>query len=148
MTKEEIKETKEETLEGVAYYSKLLQKQFDTLEELRDAEKKYNEEKLALQVKQDEKRTLAKQVEDAYSNYIKVVEETSKEFSKYQRECEEKIRVARDSYTKERNHFIEKYGSYHMTYRSNSNKPVEVSTKLSTFDWINEIFNAFRDFPF
>ena len=107
-------------------YSKLLQKPFDTLEELKTAEDAYNkanEEKLRLTA---EKKTRAKEVEEAYLEYQKVRKEAYKKIS----EAEKKWVELRDKFAKD-------YNGYHMTYVNNNGKECVTFSDLvdSFFTW-------------
>ena len=122
------KETKEEVVvekeaNNYGYYSKLLKKPFDTLEELKAAEEEYNKanaEKIKLA---EEKKAAAKEIEEAYKKAM----DTRKLASQM-------IQEADAEYMKLRNDFIKKYGSYHVSvYDSNNNLNVTVS----------DLFNAF-----
>ncbi len=74
------------------FYSEVLKKYFEDKGACEKAEKEYNE-KHALELKAKEERTKrAKEVEEAYANYIKL-----------------------------RNEFIKDYKEYHMTYRDSDN---------------------------
>ena len=73
------------------YYSDKTKKVYKTVDELNDAEKKYDDNQLAIAKRNDERKARAKEVEDAY----KVMED------------------ARKAYNKKVNDFIKDYGSYH-----------------------------------
>lgn len=105
------------------YYSKLLNKPFDTLDALKEAEeavKKENERKAQLI---EVKKTRAKEVEDAYLEFQKVKEEAYKQIA----EAEQKWLELRDKFAKD-------YGGYHMTYVNNNGQ------RQVTF---NDIVNSF-----
>ena len=93
------------------YYSKKLKTTFDSLEELRVAEKEAETILKVVEKAKEEKKDLAKKVSDAYANYIKVGKEANK-----------KIIEARNNYYAIRDECIEKYGSYHMTYTNSDGK--------------------------
>jgi len=80
---------------------------YNSLEECKEADKQYAEKnKAALQLK-EQRIADAKKVEEAF----KVIATLEDEYNK-------KINEAIDAYYKERNNFIKKYGSYHMTFKS------------------------------
>ena len=70
------------------YYSDKTKKVYKTVDELNDAEKKYDDNQLAIAKRNDERKARAKEVEDAY----KVMED------------------ARKAYNKKVNDFIKDYG--------------------------------------
>ena len=103
------------TVDSYGYYSKVLNKPFDTLEELKAAELKVREEAAAKEKLSAEKKARAEEVEKAYLEYQKVKEEAYKKIS----EAENKWLELRDK-------FAEDYHGYHMTY-SNVNGKKEIS---------------------
>lgn len=105
---EAVPATKEETAE-FGYYSKLLGKPFDTLDELREAEKAKRDEIKKQEELSSKKRERAKEIEDAYKHSMEV-----------RKKAQEMIREADDAYYNLRDEFIKDYGSFHMTYSSNS----------------------------
>ena len=96
------------------YYSFNLKKEFKTLEELKEAEaaekEKVDKEKLALK----ERKQKAKEVEDAYKEYISTLNR-----------CQKEIAEANNKYLKLRSEFIKKYHYFHMTYSSPENTFVD-----------------------
>ena len=125
---EEIKEEekKEEMTdaqkESIVYKSKLLNKYFDTWEELQKAEEEYkkaNEEKLKAV---EEKKTRAKEVEDAYLEYVKSKAVASEMISKAQQEANKLIADAESKWIELRDAFAKDYNGYHMTYTNNNGK--------------------------
>ena len=65
------------------YYSEKLKKLFDDTESLEKAEKE-QEEKYALELKKKEERaTRAKEVDDAYKNYLKLLRAFVKDYGSY-----------------------------------------------------------------
>ena len=105
------------------FYSKLLKKPYDSLEELKEAESAYlkaNEEKLQLT---EQKKARAKEVEDAYLEYRKVVEDSYN-----------KIAEAEKKWVELRNKFAKDYNGYHMTYTNiDGKKSVTFSDVLDNF---------------
>ncbi len=126
-------EAKEEVNYG--YYSKLLSTPFDTLDELRAAEKEYQDKLNAKAAAQSEKKALAENVEKAYANYVLTLEESQKEFNK----LTDKIAQAKSEYVDAKNQFIEKFGSFHMTY---VNKEPKVDVSDATTVKVNNIFDS------
>ena len=118
-----FKEEAKQEVVSYGYYSKLLNKPFDTLDELKQAEDAYhkaNEEKIKLA---EEKREDAKKVEDAYKHLLEV-----------QKKAQAEIKEAEDMYLKERNSFIQKHNGYHMTYTNrNGEETLNVSDLIDSF---------------
>ena len=108
------------------FYSKVLNKAFDSLDELKEAEKKHAEEEAEKQKLSETKKARANEVEEAYKAYQKKKEKAYKEIS----EAENKYLTLRDQFAKD-------YHGYHMTY------VVDNSGKHSvTFgDLINDFFS-------
>lgn len=102
--KQELSLDKEEVV-SYGYYSKLLNKPFDSLEELKKAEAKVLEEQSAKEKLTAEKRTRAKEVEEAFLEYQKIREQAYEMIAKAERE----YLLLRDKFAKD-------YGGYHMTY--------------------------------
>ena len=130
MCKEATTENEASKLEvaDYSYYSKLLQKPFDSLEDLKKAEDEYNKtHALELKAKQ-EKSELAKKIEDAYKEYLHTIEESNK-----------KINEARKVYLDLRSEFIDKYHSYHQSYYKDNNR--EIQSVSDVFDEALKVFN-------
>ena len=132
------------------YYSDLLDKTFDTVKELEEAEtskveaeKRMQEEKEKLQAS---RKVLAHEVEEAYKHYIEVIESNSKKLEALSKQIEIENKEACNEYLKLRNEFIGKYGSFHMTYKDNT--PVVdtvTSIKPITFSEVfNDMFDLFK----
>jgi len=129
-TKEMVAEPKTECVcdEGkpdyqVCYKSNLLNKVFDSTEELKEAEAKYHEEN-------DAKLKLAEQ-KKARADEIKSLKQ--KTFDA-RREAQKLIKEADDAYYKARSEFIKDYGYYHESYYSDGEK------ELIT---INDVIDSF-----
>jgi len=115
------------------YYSELLKKPFDTVEELENAEKEKNEQINALKVKNEERTERAKEVENAYKKYI----ETKKKLF-------EEIDNSYNEYLKLRDKFVDDYGSFHMTY---TNKDGEEKYSLTdAFKTVSDLFTELFGF--
>ena len=110
------------------YYSTKLKQLFDTVEDLEKAEvefdKKEEENKKARELKSAE----AKEVEAAYKDYLDFCEKANKE-----------AKAKRQEYLNKKKAFIEKYGSYHMTYTN-----VDGKEEITISDLFEE---ALRIFP-
>ena len=147
-SKEAITDEKED----FGYYSKILQKPFNSIDELKKAEKVYREEQHEKLAKINEKKTLAKNIEDAYADYLSILEDGNKQISDFIAKTKQKQQDAYNKYIDERNKFIEAYGSFHMTFVDK--KPhVDMNTnavdmKKAYEDTINKLFDALKSFPF
>lgn len=91
-----------------SYYSNVLKKPFDTVEELQKAEAKYNEEILAKQKAQEQRKARAAEVESA----LKAADEAYKK------------------YTKLLNAFVKDYGSYHTTITESNSDLTDLTNNL------------------
>lgn len=72
------------------YYSEKLKKLFDTEKEVKEAEKTFDEKETLELKKREERATRAKEIDEAYEHYLKLLKE-----------------------------FVKDYGSYHHTIKSN-----------------------------
>ena len=128
--KENCTEMTDAQRDAIVYRSKLLNKYFEDYSELVKAEeefKRVNEEKIR---KAEEKKSEAKKVEDAYKKALEV-----------RKEAYEKIYEAEKEFNKLRKDFVDKYGSWHITY---TNENGEDNFYVSdTFNWVNEVMKDF-----
>lgn len=107
----------------VCYKSKLLNKVFDSTEELKEAEKKYHEEN-------DAKLKLAEQ-KKARAEEIKTLKQKALDARKA---AQAMIKEADDAYYKARAKFIEDYGYYHESYYSDGkNEVITISDVIDSF---------------
>ncbi len=112
------------------YYSELLKKPFDTVEELEKAEQEKKEQINALKKKNEERTTRAKEIENAYKSYL----DTKKK-------AFEEIDNAYYHYLELRNKFVDDYGSFHMTFTDkDDNGNYSLS---SSFEDVTRFFNEF-----
>ena len=117
-----MKDTKTEVV-SYGYYSKLLNKPFDTVEELKAAEDEYNKAHEVELRKTEERKAKAKAIEAAYKHSMDV-----------RRTAQQAIREADEEYYKLRNEFVKEYGSYHVSYsNTNGNEVVTVSDLMDSF---------------
>lgn len=124
-TKPVLTETVEEpkTRGSVCYKSALLNKYFDSYEDLVKAEEEY-ERVNAEKIKQaEEKKARAKEVEDAY----KVAMQVRKDANKMIAEADKKYYELRDA-------FIKDYKSFHMSYSDDSGDVV-IKSLFDIFNW-------------
>lgn len=135
-----IKKENEEV--GYGYYSKLLNKPFDSIDELKEAEDEYNKEHEAELAKAREKKSDAHEVENAYKNYIKTVEETNKHLKDVTEMIRKQQEEVYNEYIEAKNKFIDKHGSFHMTYvnkepKVDTNDTIKNVNKLLETSWID-----------
>lgn len=105
------------------FYSNLLNKPFGTLKELRTAEDEFKKKNAAEIAKKEERRVDSAKVSDAYQKYMNAC-----------RKANEDIAKARSEWLGERQKFIDKYNSFHMSY-TNDNGKEEIT-----------VCDAFKDF--
>lgn len=146
------KEANIEAKEDFGYYSKLLQKPFNSVAELKKAEEEYHAEQNEKLAKLGKKKELAHKVEDAYSSYMKILEDGNKQISDFVSKVKKEQQEAYNKYIEERNKFIDTYGSFHMTF---VDKKPQVDTGNCVMDMrkvyedtLNNLFDAFKSFPF
>lgn len=125
-----MKEIKTNTT-NYGYYSKVLNKPFDTVEELEKAENEYQLEVKAKEDKVAQRKERANEVQDAYKELIETRKKAYKEISD-----------AEDKYYTLRNKFVDDYGSYHMSYTNDNGKEVFSTDTMSFAEkLIKELFN-------
>lgn len=110
------------------YYSEKSKKFYKTENELRAAEKEYDAAKVEEERKAKEKKAEAKAVEAAY-----------KKAQEVRSAAAEMIKQADEEYYNLRNKFVEKYGSFHMSYSDKNAK---------TDDIISILDNLINSWPF
>ena len=127
----EEKRTGETPARGtVCYKSNLLNKVFDSYDELVKAEEEFeriNSEKIK---KAEEKKQELEKIDDAYKKYLEILEDKTKAVSD-----------AWTRYVTLVDEFAKKYGGYHKTYTSTNSLPMTAS------DSFDELVNAFRNLP-
>lgn len=116
--------------EAIVYRSKLLNKYFEEYDDMLRAEAEFKRQNEAKLQKVEEKKTAAKKVEDAYKKALEVRKEAYKQ-----------IEDAENDFYKARQEFVDKYGSWHMTY-TNENGEDKFYTS-DTFNWVNEVMKDF-----
>lgn len=112
-----------------SYYSNVLNKPFDTLKALQEAEAAESAKREAEERKTEQKKADARKVEVAYQHLIDVKAESCKA-----------IKEAEEAYVKAKQAFIDKYGSYHFTYSSRDG-----NVTLGVSDIVDTIFSNFFD---
>ena len=143
-----------ETDIAYSFYSRLLNKPFDTVAELRDAEAAYYAEQKAKEDKAAQKKADAQKVEDAFKalntarkEYKEKLTQLTKEYAEElaalkkaldlgKKDIQDALAAAEDNYSKALKEFTEKYQQYHLTLKdgdfettisgSTNNKKVDV----------------------
>jgi chromosome segregation ATPase len=156
---------------GYGYYSKVLNKPFDSIEELKTAEAGYYNK---LKFKEDaaaQKKADAQKVEDAFKalnaarkeykekltqlteEYAEALENLKKAFELGKKDIHEALATAEENYSKALKEFTAKYENYHMTLKdgdfettisgsTNSTKTNKETPKAKDiFDIFNAMFN-------
>lgn len=133
------------------YYSKLLNKPFNSVEELKAAEKEYYEAQNKKQTEVAEKKALAHKVEDSYEKYMTTLEEGNKQITEFVEKIKKAQNEAYNSYLKDRNEFIDKFGSFHMTFvdkKPQVDTENNINIKKIYEDSLNNLFDVVKSFPF
>ena len=144
MTKQvNIKET------DIAYgfYSKVLNKPFDSVAELREAEAQYYAEQKAKEDKAAQKKADAQKVEDAFkalnaarkeykekltqltAEYTKALTDIKQAFEHGKQDIQNDLATAEDNYSKALKEFTEKYDKYHMCLKGDDFETTISSSK-------------------
>jgi hypothetical protein len=126
---------KEDTKQTYSYYSRVLQKPFDSLNELAAEEQKYYDELKAKEDKAAQKKADAKKVEDAFKalnaarrtfkektsqlceEYSAELATLKKAFELGQKDLESAVAAAEENYKAALKEFQDKYENYHMTLK-------------------------------
>ena len=117
------------------FYSKVLNKPFDSVAELREAEAQYYAEQKAKEDKAAQKKADAQKVEDAFkalnaarkeykeelttltTEYSEELEHLKKAFELGKKDITDKLAAAEDVYSTALKEFTDKYENYHMTLK-------------------------------
>lgn len=118
-----------------SYYSNVLNKPFESVDELREVEAKYYAEIKAKEDKAATKKADAKKVEDAFkalnqarkvykedltqltNEYSTALTDLKKAFEVGKSDIQAKLAAAEDAYSKALKEFTDKYESYHLTLK-------------------------------
>ena len=169
MMKKEINKNIEETTEaplGYGFYSNILNKPFERLDDLMKAEEVYFAEQKAKEDKAAQKKADAQKVEDAFKalnaarkvykedltqltkEYAESLENLKKAFELGKRDTQNKLAEAEEAYQIALKEFTDKYENYHLTLKDSDFETTisgsttnEVSKK--TFTSANDIWNLF-----
>ena len=161
------KNSKQESVKSYSYYSRLLNKPFDTLLELEEAERVYQAAQRAKEDKAAQKKADAKKVEDAFkalnvarkeykekftqltTEYAKALENLKKAFDLGKKEIHDTLAAAEDNYSKALKEFTEKYESYHLTLKDGDFETTICSNRSATADktpTVSSLFDLFFNF--
>lgn len=124
--------------ESYGFYSKLLNKPFDSLEELKDAELAYhkaNDEKEKLA---EERKERAREVEDALKHVYDVRKASREKINKVREECAKELSEAEDEYNKLLEAFLKDYKTFHVSYSNNG-----IHEVVSISDLVDSFFKSF-----
>lgn len=111
-----------------SYYSNKLKKVFNSIEDLKAAEKEADDKVSRQSLLTEKRKSDAKAVEDAYKEYVKTMSEANKT-----------IEEAKKKYIDLRNKFVKDYGYFHMTYSDNNCEDLSLSL-------YENFINTWRDF--
>ena len=149
------------------YYSRLLQKPFDSIEELRDAEETYYAEQKAKEDAAAKKKADAVKVEDAFkalnaarkeykekltqltTEYAESLENLKKAFDLGKKDIQDTLVAAEDAYAKALKEFTDAHPEgYHVTLRDGDfettiSKSTETGKKF-TYPKTSDIFDIFN----
>lgn len=135
MTKKINVNATNENAVAYSYYSNVLNKPFESVDELREAEAKYYAEIKAKEDKAATKKADAKKVEDAFkalnqarkiykedltqltNEYSTALTDLKKAFEAGKSDIHAKLAAAEDVYAKALKEFTDKYESYHLTLK-------------------------------
>lgn len=141
---------REETLD-YGFYSNVLKKPFERLEDLKKAEEVYYEEQKAKEYKAAVKKADAKRVEDAFKalnaarktykeditqltkEYAEELENLKKAYELGKKDIRDTLAAAEEAYHKALKEFTSKYDNYHVTLKDGDfETTISGSTKTST----------------
>ena len=135
-----------------AYYSRVLQKPFESISELAAAEEVYHAEQKAKEDKVAQKKADAKKVEDAFKalnaarkaykedlaqltkEYTESLENLKKAFELGKKDIHDKLAEAEDKYSTALKEFTDKYENYHMTLKDGDFETTLSGSKTGNID--------------
>lgn len=94
------------------YYSEILNKNFDTIEELEKEEKAEQEKKVLISKEKEERQKAVAEVQDAANDYLKLVAKNNEVRS----QLKEKENVAYNEYKNKLSDFSKAHKNYHLSY--------------------------------
>lgn len=131
-----MKSNKTEQSDTPAYkvYSDILQKPFNTVEELVAAEENYHERVLRKEAQIQQKKQRAEEVEQALKDLEAAKVEAREILVEANKKSSEVIKTAEDKYRELKRKFIDDYGAFHMSYyNDNGNETVRISDLVDSF---------------
>ena len=156
-TMNDIKKEQEVEIQSYGFYSRVLDKVFDTVESLKDAEAAYVAEQKAKEDKAAQKKAEAKKVEDAFKalnlerkmykeNILRLTERYSEDLKKLResfdadkKAIEEVLADAEANYAKELKAFTDKYDSYHLSLKDGDFETTISSQSSKNFKSVNNV---------
>ena len=121
------------------FYSEKTKKYYDTEKECKEAEKALEAEEAEKVKAKEERAADAQKVEDAY----KAVLEARRQAAESIKNANAMINTAEQNYYDARRAFVDKYGSFHMTY-SNKNGDEELAIGDFNFENLFDLAKLFR----
>lgn len=147
--------------ESYSYYSKKLDKVFDTLEALREAEREEAKKQAAKELAASERKTAAKKVEDAYQAlrdatnkrdtkiaaaqkaYLKEQAELKKSFNELIANIDKEVEEVKTAYNKTLKEFTDKYGDFHATFKDDNGTVTIHRSQQPTKDFWSDFIDFF-----
>lgn len=119
------------------YYSEILDKYFDTVKELEEAEKAEEEKKKLHSKEKEERQQAVAEVQKAANDYLSVVAENNK----IREQLKSKEESAYQDYKAKMDDFSRTYNNYHLSYTydgKNIEFKVEENRYISLQEYINQ----------
>ena len=123
----------------VCYKSKLLNKYFDSKDELIKAEDAYREAHKKELIAKEERQADVKKIQDAANDYFATLKSNEEKKKELDKEATEKY----DAYKRLLDEFAGKHNGYHLTYTNNGGN-IEFKIEEARRDEISNIFDAQR----
>lgn len=149
-----------------SYYSRVLEKPFETIDELKAEEAKYFEAQRAKEDKAAQKKADAQKVEEAFKalnttrkaykegitalteRYSEDLKKLKEDFMADKKEMSDLLAAAEEAYSTALKVFTEKYDSYHMTLKDGDFETTISGNHKATsnMDRVNDVFDIFDYF--
>ena len=97
------------------YYSEILNKNFDTIEELEKEEKAEQEKKVLISKEKEERQKAVAEIQDAANDYLKLVTKNNE----VRNQLKEKEDLAYNEYKNKLSDFSKAHKNYHLSYTYN-----------------------------
>ena len=162
MTKKNVTAEKETINYG--FYSKVLNKPFDSLSELKAAEETYYKEQKAKEDKAAQKKADAQKVEEAFkalnaarktfkeeltqltTEYTEALADLKKAYELGKKDINDKLAEAEDNFDTMLNAFTDKYGHYHFCLKGDDFETTISGSKVTSTD-STEKTEATKEYP-